>query len=390
MAIDLATVRAQTPASKKLIHFNNAGSSLSPQPAHEALLTHLALEQEIGGYEAAVAAAPLIENFYFAFATLLNCSASEIAWANNATEAWNTAFHAIPLQEGDRILTGQSEYASNFMSFLHLQKHRNVQVEIIPNNAQGSICLERLETAITPAVKLIALTHAPSQSGTIHPAIEVGRLARKHDILYLLDACQSAGQIDLDVMQIGCHMLAGTGRKYLRGPRGTGFLYVSKECLDRIEPFNIDMHSARWLNNDSYEFEEGARRFETFECFVAGKIALGSAVDYALQCGMPDIEARVRMLAASLRTNLCRSQQLTVHDQGDNLSGIVTFSKGNENAADLQRRLLRKKINTSVVKASNNVLDFGQRRLGDVNRASVHYFNTETEIQRFCEVVTEV
>ncbi len=353
-------------------------------------MAHLALEQEFGGYEAAARAAALIENFYSAFAKMLNCNANEIAWANNATEAWNTAFHAVPLRDGDRILTGQSEYASNFMSFLHLQKHRNINIDVIPNNARGSICLDRLETAITPDVKLIAITHVPSQSGTIHPVVEIGQLARTHNILYLLDACQSAGQIDLDVRQIGCDMLSGTGRKYLRGPRGTGFLYVSEKCLNKIEPFGIDMHSASWLKDNSYEFKEGARRFENFECFIAGKIALGVAVDYALHLGMPTIEARVQILADSLRKNLRQSPGITLHDHGDILSGIVTFSKDIENATDLQQRLLRNRINTSVVKASNNVLDFGQRGLGDVNRASIHYFNTDEEIQRFCQVVAEV
>lgn len=355
----------------------------------EALLAHLALEQKIGGYEAAAEAAPLLENFYSSFAKMLNCDASEIAWANNATEAWNTAFHSLPLREGDRILTGQSEYTSNYMSFLHLQKHKKIKIEVIPNSTRGGICLERLERAISQDVKLIALTHVPSQCGTIHPAKEVGRLARKYDILYLLDACQSAGQIDLDVTSIGCDLLSGTGRKYLRGPRGTGFLYVNKNCLNRLEPFSIDLHSAQLLDRDNYEFQSGARRFENFECFVAGKIALGMAVDYALALGIPAIEKRVGMLAESLRRNLGGFAGISMHDHGDTLSGIVTFSKDRENAVDLQQRLLRNKINISVVKSSNNLLDFGHRRLGDVNRASIHYFNTDEEIQRFCEVVSD-
>ncbi|MBC55073.1 MAG: aminotransferase [Gammaproteobacteria bacterium] len=381
-------LRAQTPACNDLIHFNNAGAALSPQPVNDALFQHLLLEQRIGGYEAGDATQAAQENFYHAFGRLLNCNAREIAYIENATRAWTLLLQAMPLTHGDRIITGQSEYASNYMTLLHLAKTRHIRIEVIPNDSSGRICLETLHDKIDEDVRLIALTHVPSQSGVIHPAVEVGKIARKHRIFYLLDACQSAGQVDLDVDQIGCDMLTGSGRKYLRGPRGTGFMYIRQSTQDYLEPPSIDLHSASWTRKDSYTLRDDARRFENWEHYVAGKIALGVAVDYACDLGMSAIETRVRSLAARLRSTLRQLPGISVHEDGEHLSGIVTFSAEGQEAAATQQRLREHQINTSVAKRQTNLLDFSKRKLSDVNRASVHYYNTEAEIDAFCQVLS--
>lgn len=389
MSLDIDQLRKQTPAAAQLIHFNNAGAALNPEVVTKAVISHLHLEQQIGAYEAANVAEAKIENFYQAFAAHLNCQPEEIAYAENATHAWNTIFNAISFQPGDRIVTGQSEYASNYLALLHLAKLRQVHIDVIPNAANGQICLERLRAALNGNVRLIALTHVPSQSGVIHPAAEVGRLAREHDILYLLDACQSAGQLTLDVEKLGCDMLTGTGRKYLRGPRGTGFLYARASRMHSLQPAWVDMHAAQLTSAHTYRIREDARRFENWECFVAGKIGLGVAIDYANQIGMDGIEQRVRSLASLLREKLRELPDVTVHESGDELSGIVTFNLAKESAETLQKRLLALHINTSVARLRNNLLDLGTRGLGDLNRASVHYYNTEEEIQRFSHAVAQ-
>ena len=389
MCIDISTLRNDTPACADLIHFNNAGAALAPLAVTEAVLTHLANEQRLGGYEAANLAEGQINNFYDAFAKLLACEASEIAYAENATHAWNSLFNAIPFAAGDIILTGQSEYASNFLALLHMAKRQGVKIDVIPNDHTGIIDLEQLEAAINPRVKLIALTHTPSQSGVIHPAAKVGELARAHNILYLLDACQSAGQIDLNVDELGCDMLTGTGRKYLRGPRGTGFLYMRRSSMSKLEPACADLHSANWISANTYEFRDDARRFENWECYVAGKIGLGVAVDYALKIGMPAIESRVGELGAALRETLGTIAGVNVHEHGEPLSGIVTFSKKGIAAASLQEGLRAKGMNTSVARLASNQLDLAKRGLGDINRASIHYYNTHEEIERFCQMVAK-
>ena len=380
MSLDIARLRAETPACAGLIHFNNAGSSLMPQPIYQATIDHMALEQTIGGYEAAGAADAALEDFYDAFAALLNCHRSEIAYVENATRAWDMAFYSLPLKEGDRILTAEAEYVSNFLGFLHQARRRGLEVDVAPCDASGQVDVDALERLITPKTRLIALTHIPTQGGLVNPAEEVGAVAKRHGITYLLDACQSAGQMPLDVKKIGCQLLSGTGRKFLRGPRGTGFLYVSKDIIDRLDPPFIDLGSANWTSERTFELLPDARRFENWESYVAGRVGLRAAVRYALDLGLDRIETRVTSLAARLRAELSALPGVTVHDLGGRKSGIVTFQKSDEAPDALKGRLRVAGINVSTTSKTSAQLDFTRRGLSQLVRASVHYFNTEQEI----------
>jgi selenocysteine lyase/cysteine desulfurase len=386
-ALDIARLRADTPACETLIHFNNAGASLMPIPVYRATLDFLALEQSIGGYEAENDSCPVLEDFYDAFGALLHCDRSEIAYVENATRAWDMAFYSLPLKAGDRILTAEAEYVSNFLGFLHQAKRRGLEIDVAPSDASGQLDLDAMERMVGPKTKLIAITHIPTQGGLVNPAEEVGRIARRHGITYLLDACQSAGQMPLDVQKIGCHLLSGTGRKFLRGPRGTGFLYVSKAILDRLDPPFIDLHAATWTDARSFELRPDARRFENWESFVAGRVGLRAAVRYALDIGLEPIRARVTMLADLLREHLTELPGVEVQDLGRVRSGIVTFTKVDEQPGDIQARLRAANINVSVSGKSSAQLDFGRRGLTQVVRVSVHYFNTEGEIGKFCEIL---
>jgi cysteine desulfurase / selenocysteine lyase len=386
--LDIARLRADTPACEKLIHFNNAGSSLMPTPVFQAVLDHLALEQRIGGYDAEDEACPVLEDFYDAFAALLNCDRSEIAYVENATRAWDMAFYSLPLKEGDRILTVEAEYVSNFLAFLHQARRRGLEIDVAPCDASGQVDLDALERLIGPKTRLIAVTHIPTQGGLVNPAEEIGKIARRHGITYLLDACQSVGQMPLDVEKIGCDLLSGTGRKFLRGPRGTGFLYVSKAIIDRLDPPFIDLHAATWTDARTFELRPDARRFENWESYVAGRIGLRAAVRYALELGLEPIRARVTILADRLRASLAELPGVKVHDLGRVRSGIVTFTREGEQPRDIQARLRAANIGASVSSKSSAQLDFSRRGLAQVVRASAHYFNTEDEIETFCTVLS--
>ena len=385
--IDIARLRADTPTCEQQVYFNNAGSSLMPNPVYQAVLDHLALEQRVGGYAAEDDAEAVLEDFYDAFATLLNCDRSEIAYVENATRAWDMAFYSLPLKEGDRILTAEAEYVSNFLAFLHQARRRGLEVDVVPSDASGQLDVEAMERLITPRTKLIAMTHVPTQGGLVNPAEDVGRIARRHGITYLLDACQSVGQMPLDIQKIGCQLLSGTGRKFLRGPRGTGFLYVSKEILEQLDPPFIDLHAATWTDARTFEIRPDARRFENWESFVAGRVGLRAAVRYALDVGLDQIRARVNMLADRLRASLSELPGVTVRDLGRVRSGIVTFTKEGEAPREIQARLRAANIAVSVSSKTSAQLDFGRRGLSQVVRSSVHYFNTEQEIELFCRTL---
>lgn len=387
MPIDIERARRDTPAVNKILHFNNAGAALMPTPVLEAQLRHLRLEAEIGGYEAAAAADDRIEAVYDSIARLLNADRTEIALVENATVAWDMAFYSIGFTSGDRILTAEAEYLSNYLAFLQVARRTGAVVDIVPSDAAGELDIEALERMIDRRVKLIAITHVPTNGGLVNPAAEVGRIARAHDILYLLDACQSIGQMPIDVATIGCDMLSTTGRKYLRGPRGTGFLYVRRGVLDRLEPPFLDLQAASWVEADRYVLRPDARRFENWERNVAGQLGLGAAVDYALSWDLTDMAGRIETLAGELRRLLAQIPGVSVRDRGRHLCGIVTFAVEGKPAHDIVAALGQRRMNCHRSAPGPTLLDAQSRQLPSFVRASVHYYNTEEEVARFAAAV---
>jgi selenocysteine lyase/cysteine desulfurase len=300
------------------------------------------------------------------------------------------AFYAVPLQKGDRILTAQAEYSSNYIAFLQRQRQIGFAIEVIPNTPTGEIDVEALARMIDSRVKLIAVTHVPTNGGLVNPAAEIGQVARKHGITYLLDACQSVGQMPVDVNEIGCDLLSATGRKFLRGPRGSGFLYVSRKILDRLEPPFLDNHAATWTAPDKYVMRADARRFENWENNYAALLGLGAAVDYALEWGIGNIAARIDGLAAELRQQLSAVPGVSVADIGKRKCAIVSFVIDGKRAVDVAAELRRRRFNCSVLTPASTLLDAMARRLPDVVRASVHYYNTDEEIETFSAAVAEI
>jgi selenocysteine lyase/cysteine desulfurase len=388
--IDLDRARRETPGCDHVLHFDNAGASLMPRPVIEAVTHHIQLEAHLGGYEAADQEHQAIEQFYEATAALLCCQPGEIAFIESATRAWDMAFYSIPLKPGDRILTAMAEYASNYIAFLQVAKRTGAIVEAIPNDEHGQLSIRALENMLDEKVKLIAITHVPTNGGLVNPAAEVGRLARQAGILYLLDACQSVGQMPVNVAEIGCDMLSATGRKFLRGPRGTGFLYVRQDRIESLEPPFLDLHAARWTTRDQYGIRPDARRFENWERNYAAKIGLAAAINYALAWGLEPIWARVSVLAHQLRQRLEELPGVTVRDLGAVRCGIVTFTVEGKQPAAICRALRERNINVSTSTVYSTRLDMEARRLAEMVRASLHYYNSEEETDRFCAALADL
>jgi selenocysteine lyase/cysteine desulfurase len=331
-----------------------------------------------------------LEHVYTLIARLLNAGANEIAIVENASTAWHLAFNGIDFDRDDEVITSEMEYVTNMIGFLNLRKTHGIQIKVVPNDSRGNFSMAAFEELLSPRTKLIAITHIPSTAGNILPVAEIGKVARRQGILYLVDACQSAGHIPLDVEAIGCDMLAVTGRKYLRAPRGTGFLYVRAAVQDRLKLLFLDGHSTAWVSERDFKVRDDARRFELYEKNRALVLGLGAAVGYALDLGIDRIANRIMELAATLRNRLAGIDGVTVHDRGDQLSGIVTFTVDDLDSAVIRERLAEKGINVSVGKAVSTLVYMNRRHLDTVVRASVHYYNTEEEIESLCASVAAI
>ncbi|MET4069458.1 cysteine desulfurase/selenocysteine lyase [Bradyrhizobium sp. S3.2.6] len=386
--IDIDQIRADTPAASRLAYLHNAGAALMPTAVVTAMKQHIDLESEIGGYAAADRESERLDAVYGSVARLLNASPDEIAFMENATVAWQMAFYALPFRAGDRILTAEAEYAANYVAFLQVAKRTGAVIDVVPSDATGELDIEALERMIDDRVKLIAITWVPTNGGLVNPAAAIGRIARARGIPYLLDACQAVGQMQVDVEAIGCDMLSATGRKFLRGPRGTGFLYVRKPVLQQLEPPMIDHFAAPWVSREHYQLRDDARRFETWENNYTARLGLGAAVDYALAIGLGPIEQRCRLLAGRLRNGLGAISGITVRDLGGAPGAIVSFTMEGHEAEAIVRSAAAAGITIGASHPSSTRIDAEVRALPVVVRASPHYYNTEAEIDRLIAHLT--
>lgn len=382
---ELQHLRNQTIGTSQLIHFNNAGSSLPPDVVVDTVIDYLRVEALAGGYETEAKYTDQINGVYDLIAQLINADRDEVAIFENASAAWCTAFKGLSFKDGDEIITSEMEYVTNLIGLVDIQNADGIKVKVIPNDEQGNFSMPEFEKAINAKTKLIMVTHISSSGGSIMPVEEIGDLAEKHQILYLVDACQSAGQLPLDVKKIKCDMLSATGRKYMRAPRGTGFLFVKKSSQDLIKPILLDFQAAGNVSLSDYTLRKDARRFELYEKSRALTLGFGKAIEYAMNIGLDRIWHRIEHLSALLRRKLAEIPGIIVHDSGDRLSGIVAFSVNDVESSEVKLRLAQIGINVSVGGAQATPIYMGKSRLSAILRASVHYYNTEEEINTLCQ-----
>jgi selenocysteine lyase/cysteine desulfurase len=388
--IDLERARAETPGCLDRVFLDSAGSSLPPAPVLEAVVGHLRREADVGGYVAEEERAAELAGVREALARLLGCAAEDVALVDSATRAWTQLFYAVPLAAGDRILLSRSEYASNAIAALQRARRHGAQVEVVPADPPGELDLDALERLLDERVRIVSLVHVPTNGGLVNPVAEATELVHRAGGLVLLDACQSVGQLAVDVRSLGVDALAGTGRKWLRGPRGTGFLYVRPELARGLEPPVLDLHSATWTADDRYELAADATRFELWESDVAARLGLGAAVDYLLALGVDEVEAAVRARADLLRSLLRAIGGVTVTDLGRRPSGIVSFAVDGVAAAAVRDALAARRITVTVSSRSSTLLDMTDRGLDALVRASPHYFVSEEQLEEAAAAVSEL
>jgi len=378
-------LRVDTPGCSRVVHLNNAGSALPPAIVVDTMVKHLRLEEMLGGYEALQKCNHEFEMVYRSIATLLNSKPENIALTQSATEGWDRAFSAIAFTESfttdTRMLVSSSEYASNVLPMMQVATRTGASLEFIPDNAEGTVDLDALETMLDDQVAVVAINHCPSQNGLINDVTGIGDLLKRKGsrAWYLVDACQSVGQMSVDAQVIGADFISATGRKYLRGPRGTGFLYCSDRAMIELEPFPIDLHSGLWTST-GYELSNGARRFESWEKPYSGLLGLGAAVDYALELGINAIEDRIDTLATYTREQIKSVPGVKPLDRGTRLSGIVTFTGENMNPREIVAGLRESGVHVSLGTPDYSQVDYQAHGVESLIRVSPHVFNTTEEI----------
>jgi selenocysteine lyase/cysteine desulfurase len=388
--VDIDLLREQTPGCTHRAHLNNAGAALMSTATLEAMRAHLDLEAEIGGYEAAGAAREAVQSTYDGLAQLVGGRRDQVALFDNSTHAWNAAFYSVPLGPGDRILTGRDEYGSSVLAYWQVSRRTGAELVVVPNDSTGQIDVEALRELADERTRLIGLTWVPTSGGLVNPADRVGQVARDVDALYLLDATQAVGQLPVDVKALGCDLLTGTGRKFLRGPRGTGFLWAGDRALDRLDPFVVEIASATWDGGRGFTWAEGARRFETWEYSYVNVLGLGAAVRQVLDLGPRAAGERAVALGRSLRDRLRELPGVSVHDLGVDQCAIVTAAVAGHDSADVAEALGRRGINVSVTVPKDNPLDTEDRGVHPLVRLSPHYYNTDAEIDRAVDAISDI
>ena len=391
-SLDVDRLRAETLGCVGVNHLNNAGAALQPFAVTDAVVDHLHLEGKVGGYEAQAEATERLQAAYTSVATLVGARPEQIAMVESASEGWSRGFSAIaftrPFTRSDRILVSSAEYASNVLPILQVAKASGASIEFIPDDQHGCVDVQAFAGMLGPDVTLVAITHCPSQNGLINDVAGIGAALAGSDAWYIVDGCQSVGQIPVDAAAIGADFLTATGRKWLRGPRGTGFLYASERALNELEPFPLDLHSATWLS-DGYDIAAGARRFEYWEKSYAAVLGLGAAVDYALHWGIEALRDRIQALAGRARSGLAGVPGVTVRDRGLTQSGIVTFTHDRIPAREVVAAIKSAGINVSLSTPDYARRDFEAHGVDGLVRVSPHAYNSEAEVDALVAVVAD-
>jgi selenocysteine lyase/cysteine desulfurase len=389
---ELAGWRADTPGCERVIHLNNAGAALQPMPVRQAVLDHLQLEQDIGGYEAAEARREALRETYDAVGRLIGASGHSLAMQQNSTVGFAQAFAAFDLRPGDLILTSRADYASNQIMYLALARRVGVEVVRAPDAPEGGVDPQAVRELVRRRrPTLLALSWIPTNSGLVQPAEAVGEICAEAEIPYIVDACQAVGQLPVDVGRLHCDYLAAATRKFMRGPRGVGFLYVSDRALaSGAYPLTVDMHGADWTEPEAFALKPDARRFEQWEISHALVLGAGAAAGYALEVGVERARERSWALAAYVRERLGEMDGVRVLDRGPALCAIATAELGGRDAGSVKLALRSRAINTSSPLREDAVIDMDQKRATSAIRISPHYYNTSDEIDRALEALAEV
>jgi len=379
----VAETRNLTPGLRGRIHLDNCGSALMPTPVIDTMQNALQRDATFGGYVAQEQQEGALEAGYSSLARLLGGEVSDYAFVGSAVDGWTKAFYSLPLQAGDNIITAYNEYCSNYIAFLQVKKTRGVEIRVARQAPTGGIDLAHLQSLIDNRTALISISHMPSSSGEINQVEDVGKIARAAGVLYQLDACQSVGHVPVDVDRVGCDILTGTSRKFLRGPRGIGFLYVNQKARSVMEPVVLTNQSAEWSSAEEYSLRDDARVFEAWERSVINQLGFSAAIDYLLELGVDAATQQIAKNAAYLRKRLPDVKNVTIECPPGAVSAIITFNIAGRLPSDVKSILEDQHIAVKTASVVHTRLDMEHRGIESAVRVSPHYYTTTEDMDLF-------
>ncbi|GLR15812.1 aminotransferase class V-fold PLP-dependent enzyme [Portibacter lacus] len=386
--MDIDKIRKDTLNCENIIHFNNAGASLPPRIVNQAIKAFLTEEEYVGGYEMAAKHTEDINGIYTEIAKLIRSEVDEIAITDNASTAFSKALYAIPFSPDDEIITSEIEYSNNFLNYLKLKNDKGVQIITIPGNDQGPVDIELLKKSLSKKTKLVSITHMPTSSGAIAPVAEIGEITKNHGAFYMIDSCQSIGQYPTYVDEVHCDFLTATSRKYLRGPRGMGFLYANKNIYPKLDPYMLEAIGANWESEQKYELNYTSKMFECFEKPYATMMGFQEAIRYANELGIENIWKRIKSLAEFAREKFRNIEGVTIQDgPGHEWSGIITLTSNKNTSEEIHQHLQAHKVNSSICLPFTSLSDMNNKNIDSSNRLSLHYYNTKEEIERVAHIL---
>lgn len=358
------------------VNFNNAGSSKSYNSVDKVICKYLQVEKKYGGYYAETLYKKKIDKFYTSLSKLIKCKENEISFLQSSTVAWNLFLNSIKISKKQNIVILDNEYGSNFIYF----KKNFLNIRISQLKYDGSVCIKDLESKIDSNTVAICVCHIASQCGDIIEVEKIGGFIKKKypEILFVLDACQSLGQVDIDVKRIKCDVLVGSGRKYLRGPRGTGFIYLNSKINISVCPQVLDLKNCRIEDNKIKIMK--SKTFENFEYSPALKLGLTEAIKGINKQTIEKIQLDIKKKSNYFRNKLKNHKHIKFYENINFLSGIHTFNIKNINSSFIYKYLISKKILSSLINKATSQSYFEKKKIKSLNRISIHSYNTFNQI----------
>ena len=385
-----ADVRADIPFLKEVIYLDAASTTPTPKPVVDAMCNYFYKFNSNtgrGAYRTAVKATSEFEKTRIKLAKFINCNENELIFTKNTTESINLVSNGFNFKKGDSIIVPNIEHHSNLIPWLNLKK-KGINVKIVEADQYGVVDPADLIEAIDETVKLLTITHVSNSIGAIQPVEEIGKIAEENELLYMVDAAQSAGHMELDVKKIKAHFVAGPGHKGLLGPVGTGFLYCSKQVINDLQPQNFGGGTVVQVTENNFKLSKVPARFEGGTQNIAGVIGLGAAIDYLNKIGLDKIEKHGKRLTKLMFREIGDIENIIVYGRPENIYDMVGFNISGVNSHDVAKILDEQQricVRSGFHCAIPAIRQIGAYELGGTVRASIHYYNTDEEIKILVE-----